>query len=110
MPPKRDGSRRRTCCGNYSPQEADAAAKQISEEQLALFEAELKAQGVNIEDLSEGNDDGNGSDDKGPPASPGNAAANPRGRRALPAHLKRERIVHDLDEAEKHCAACARRR
>ena len=24
----------------------------------------------------------------------------------LPAHLKRERIVHDLDEAEKHCAAC----
>jgi hypothetical protein len=85
-------------------------SEQISEEQLALFEAELKAQGVNIEDLSEGNDDGNGSDDKGPPASPGNAAANPRGRRALPAHLKRERIVHDLDEAEKHCAACARRR
>jgi transposase len=81
-------------------------SEQISEEQLALFEAELKAQGVNIEDLSEGNDDGNGSDDKGPPASPGNAAANPRGRRALPAHLKRERIVHDLDEAEKHCAAC----
>ena len=24
-----------------------------------------------------------------------------------PAHLKRERIVHDLDEAEKHCAVCA---
>jgi len=43
-------------------------SEQISEEQLALFEAELKAQGVNIEDLSEGNDDGNGSDDKGPPA------------------------------------------
>ena len=43
-------------------------SEQITDEQLALFEAELKAQGVNIEDLSEGNDDGNGSDDKGPPA------------------------------------------
>jgi transposase len=24
----------------------------------------------------------------------------------LPAHLKRERIMHDLAEAVKHCAAC----
>ncbi len=29
------------------------------------------------------------------------------GRRALPGHLKRERIVHDLEEREKHCALCA---
>jgi len=28
------------------------------------------------------------------------------GRRALPAHLKRERIVHDLAEQDKHCANC----
>src|SRR6202162_627166 len=82
-------------------------SEQISEEQLALFEAELKAQGVNMEDLSKGNDAGNGPDDKDPPTSPGNTGASPRGRRALPAHLKRERIVHDLDEAEKHCALCA---
>jgi transposase len=82
-------------------------SEQISEEQLALFEAELKAQGVNVEDLSKGNDAGDCSDDKDPPASPGNTGASPRGRRALPAHLKRERIVHDLDEAEKHCALCA---
>src|ERR1700719_4076416 len=82
-------------------------SEQISEQQLALFEAELKAQGVNVEDLSKGNDAGNGPDDKDPPASPGNTGASPRGRRALPAHLKRERIVHDLDEAEKHCALCA---
>ena len=34
-------------------------SEQISEEQLALFEAELKAQGVNVEDLSKGNDAGN---------------------------------------------------
>jgi len=30
----------------------------------------------------------------------------PRGRRPLPAHLKRERIEHDLREEEKHCASC----
>jgi transposase len=106
MPNRRDGSRRRTCCGNYSPQEADAAAKQISEEQLALFEAELKAQGVNVEELSKGDDAENNPDDKKPPTSAGNMEANPRGRRALPAHLKRERIAHDLDEAERHCDAC----
>jgi transposase len=81
-------------------------SEQITEEQLALFEAELKAQGVNVEDLTKGNDTGNGPDDKDPSASPGSTEAKPRGRRALPAHLKRERIVHDLDEAEKHCQAC----
>jgi transposase len=83
-------------------------SEQITEEQLALFEAELKAQGVKVEDLSKGSDSGNGTDDNDPPAAPGNPEAIPRGRRPLPAHLKRERIVHDLDEAEKHCAACAR--
>ena len=81
-------------------------SEQITEEQLALFEAELKAQGVNVEALSNGSDAGNGPDDKDPPASTGNTEANPRGRRALPAHLKRERIVHDLDEVEKHCDSC----
>ena len=25
----------------------------------------------------------------------------------IPAHLKRERIVHDIAETEKHCTACA---
>ena len=83
-------------------------SEQITEEQLALFEAELKAQGVNVEDLSKGKDAGNGPDDKDPPASPGSSAeAGSRGRRALPGHLKRERIVHDLEEEEKHCVVCA---
>jgi hypothetical protein len=80
-------------------------SEQITEEQLALFEADLKAQGVNVEDLSK--DGGSGPDDKDPPASADSSAgAKPRGRSPLPAHLKRERIVHDLAEAEKHCAAC----
>jgi transposase len=83
-------------------------SEQITEEQLALFEAGLKAQGVNVEDLSKGKGDGNDPDDKAPPASPGiSAEAGSRGRRALPCHLKRERIVHDLEEQEKHCARCA---
>jgi transposase len=79
-------------------------SEQITEEQLALFEAELKAQGVNLEDLK---DDSTGPDDKDPPASPDSGTgAKPRGRSPLPAHLKRERIVHDLDAAEKHCHTC----
>jgi len=80
-------------------------SEQITEEQLALFGAELKAQGVNVEDLSK--DGGSGPDDKDPPASADSSGAKPRGRNSLPAHLKRQRIVHDLAEAEKHCAACA---
>jgi transposase len=79
-------------------------SEQITEEQLALFEAELKAQGVNVEDLSK--DGGSGPDDKDPPAPTGSTGTKPRGRSPLPAHLKRERIVHDLDAAEKHCHAC----
>ncbi len=81
-------------------------SEQITDEQLALFEAELKAQGVKVEDLSKAGEGGNDPDD--PPVSPGGGAPNTRGRRVLPAHLKRERIVHDLNEAEKHCAVCER--
>jgi transposase len=83
-------------------------SEQITEEQLALFEAELKTQGVNVEELSKNNKDPeNGPGDEGPTSSPGSSSgANSRGRRALPGHLKRERIVHDLEDAEKHCALC----
>jgi transposase len=83
-------------------------SEQITEEQLALFEAELKVQGVNVEELSKGKDSENDPGDKGPTASTGITAEGvSRGRRALPGHLKRERIVHDLEEAEKYCAVCA---
>src|SRR5665213_584075 len=82
-------------------------SEQITDEQLALFEAELKAQGVNVEELSKDKDSGSNPDDNDPPASTGHSVqANSRGRRALPGHLKRERIVHDLAEAEKHCSVC----
>src|SRR6202789_4531034 len=83
-------------------------SEQITEEQLALFEAELKAQGVNVEDLSKDKGAVNGPDNTDPPPAPaGSTGAKPRGRSPLPAHLKRERIVHDLAEAEKHCTTCS---
>ncbi|NHZ84224.1 IS66 family transposase, partial [Massilia sp. CCM 8695] len=34
------------------------------------------------------------------------SAPKKRGRRALPAHLPRKRVEHDLPEAEKVCACC----
>ena len=79
-------------------------SEQITEEQLALFEAELKAQGVNVEDLAK--DVGSGPDDNPPASADSSAGTKPRGRSPLPSHLKRERIVHDLAEAEKHCNSC----
>src|SRR6266851_8487723 len=42
--------------------------------------------------------------------APGTGESAPKkrtgGRQPLPRHLKRERIVHDLAEKEKHCSAC----
>ena len=51
-------------------------------------------------------------DDDVPPGSTSNSSEDQdesrrRGRRTLPAHLKRERIEHDLAEEEKHCACCS---
>jgi transposase len=82
-------------------------SEQISDDQLALFAAELKAQGV---DMGEAQDESKkpGGPDDAPPAPPADKEkGKPHGRRPLPTHLKRERIEHDLAEAEKHCAACA---
>jgi transposase len=38
------------------------------------------------------------------------AAPEGHGRHALPGHLPRERVVHDLTEAEKHCPGCGQPR
>jgi hypothetical protein len=43
--------------------------------------------------------------------SPGIGGLSPQvrgGRQPLARHLKRERVVHDLAEAEKHCHGCGR--
>jgi transposase len=75
-------------------------SEQLSREQLALFAAEL---GMASPEPEESHND----QDEDPPASPtGDSRGKPRGRKPLPRHLKRERIEHDLPEAEKHCTGC----
>lgn len=77
-------------------------SEQMSADQLRLFAQEL---GIQAEEESKpeerpGNDSGD------PPAASSSEGAKVRGRQALPKHLKRERIVHDLSEADKHCVSC----
>jgi transposase len=79
-------------------------SEQLSADQLALFaaawQARQEAETISQPGGSEDDDD----------ASPGGVDSAPRkrtgGRQPLPPHLKRERIVHDLAEEEKHCEAC----
>ena len=79
-------------------------SEQISADQLALFASFWQARQAETESATkpESSDD----DD----ATPSGGAAAPQkrmgGRQPLPRHLQRERIVHDLAEAEKHCSTC----
>jgi transposase len=79
-------------------------SEQISADQLRLFAQELGISSA-IEEKDEGGED----QKSDPPAATGGSSGEekkPRGRQALPGQLKRERIVHDLGEADKHCTAC----
>lgn len=81
-------------------------SEQLSADQLALFAAAWEArQAAEAKKPAEGPND----QDNDPQSESGSASPkkNSGGRQPLPRHLKRERIVHDLTEAEKHCAACA---
>jgi transposase len=74
-------------------------SEQLSREQLALFAAEL---GMTLPEAEHSDDH-----DEPPPAGPSaSGSRKARGRKPLPRHLKRERIEHDLPQAEKHCARC----
>jgi transposase len=81
-------------------------SEQLSEDQLALFAAAWEAQ----QKAAEPPPGSEGPDQQGPSAPPaaGEKAAPKRGggRQPLAANLKRQRIEHDLAEAEKHCTAC----
>lgn len=76
--------------------------EQLSADQLRLFAQELGVDPEAVEDSTK--DDA----DNEPPAgaSSNSTESKPRGRRPLRTHLKRERIVHDLTAADKHCVAC----
>ena len=80
-------------------------SEQLSADQLALFATLWEARQKEREGATDASDDDQN-------ATPGTgAAAVPKkqggGRHALPRHLKRERIVRDLADGEKHCAQCA---
>src|SRR2546429_3897770 len=79
-------------------------SEQLSTDQLALFEAAWQARQADAEPTEPD------SSDDDPNANPGAGASAAKkrtgGRQPLARHLKRERIVHDLAEKEKHCSAC----
>lgn len=82
-------------------------SEQLSKEQLALFEAAWQARSA--EDESAGEDDDDLDNAVGPGQKPNETPSRKRGgRQPLARHLTRERIVHDLAEAEKHCAGCGK--
>ena len=80
-------------------------SEQLSTDQLALFAVAWQARQGEAEPTKPKD-----SDDDDPNANPGAGESAPKkrkgGRQALARHLKRERIVHDLAEEEKHCSTC----
>jgi transposase len=82
-------------------------SEQLSKEQLALFEAAWQARSADAESVANEDDD---LDDDAGAGTKSNETPNrkPGGRQPLARHLKRERIVHDLAEAEKHCTGCGK--
>lgn len=78
-------------------------SEQLSADQLRLFAQELGIQAAQESKPEEQKQDQDSGD---PPAASSGEGAKPRGRQALPKHLKRERIVHDLAEADKQCTSC----
>jgi len=78
-------------------------SEQLSKEQLTLFEELWKARQPE-EASQEPAAAGTGGDEK-PPEAP---IKKRTGRQPLAKNLVRERIVHDLAEAEKHCDGCGK--
>jgi transposase len=80
-------------------------SEQLSKEQLALFETLWKAS-----DPETGEDDSELNADQEPDQAEElpEAAKKRSGRQPLARKVIRERIVHDLPEAEKHCGCCGK--
>ena len=82
-------------------------SEQLSADQLALFaaiwEASQKTEATKPDEEPKDQDN----DPKPGLDSSKKKQKNGGGRQSLSPHLKRERIVHDLQDMEKHCAVCA---
>jgi transposase len=80
-------------------------SEQLSVDQLALFAAVWQERQAAAE-ASETPDDPDDDDAAKPGSNPAAPKKKSGGRQPLPRHLKRERIVHDLTDSEKHCDTC----
>lgn len=78
-------------------------SEQLSADQLRLFAQELGIQAPAEESKAA---EKTAQDPDDPTGASSGEGAKPRGRQSLPKHLKRERIVHDLAETDKHCGGC----
>jgi transposase len=76
-------------------------SEQLSKEQLALFESLWKASDPEDEESDPSVDEQQDKPDEGQKKKRG-------GRQPLARNVVRERIVHDLAEAEKHCSCCGK--
>lgn len=82
-------------------------SEQLSKEQMALFEAAWQAREAEGESTVAADDDLDGN--SGSTSKPNETPTPKRGgRQPLAPHLKRERVVHDLADAEKHCHGCGK--
>jgi len=79
-------------------------SEQLSADELALFAAVWEAR--QAEAGAPAKPDGADKDDADPGAGESAPKRRTGGRQPLAGNLQRERIVHDLADAEKHCAAC----
>jgi transposase len=80
-------------------------SEQLSKEQLTLFETLWKAS----EPEADAEDSETGADqEQDNKEEPPEAAKKRTGRQPLARNVIRERIVHDLPEAEKHCGCCGK--
>ena len=81
-------------------------SEQLSVDQLALFAVAWEARQA----AAAAPPKTDSPDDQDPGAQAGGGETTPPqkngGRQPLAKHLKRERIVHDLADTDKHCAAC----
>ena len=81
-------------------------SEQLSKEQLDFFGTLWKAAAAEEDDPDTADDDID--DDPQGNYKPEGKPSRRGGRQPLARHLKRERIVHDLAESEKHCACCGK--
>ena len=81
-------------------------SEQLSKEQLALFETLWKATDPEAEEEEDSEPDADQEQDQ--PEEPAQAAKKRSGRQPLASNVMRERIVHDLPEADKHCGCCGK--